>query len=479
MRLPKLLQNSAIYTLIQILQKGVLFFLLPIYTAYLSPADYGVLGVTTSISSFVAIFIALSLSSAASRFYYKEGRDELFCRRVFGTIAAIIVINSVVVGVLLILFHKFLLDPITGEISFYPYLLLSILYTIVTPLYTLYQDYLRTRQNGLHFGINSLSNFVLNVTLIVVSLSVFHLGVVGVLLANLITAVVFFLYVAFAFLKKLNFRIERPLLKQCFSYSLPLLPHTLANWSNGMIDRLLVNGLRSKTDAGLYNLGQQYGSILNNVAIGVNSAFTPWFYDKVNDGEHSRPLIAKVSEMVVAAVSLLAVVMTLFSKEILDIMTSNPAYNEVWRIIPFISGAYIFQCVYFFFIQTLFLNDTKVVFTVTLVTVVINVVLNILLIPKWGYYGCAMACVATYFMKSVMAVIVSKIKKCNKYFKWQVLYGIALLGLCFCLLSWIEIPLPLFGVLLIKTVVVSVISLLVYLHYKKTIKVFMSTIKKK
>ena len=196
MRLPKLLQNSAIYTLIQILQKGISFFLLPVYTAYLTPSDYGVLGVATSISSFLAIFISLSLSSAATRFYYRNGKDEDYCRKVYGTVAATVVLLSLVIGGLCLLFHKYLLDPLTGDISFYPFMLLAILHTIVTPLYTLYQDYLRARQNGLHFGINSLSNFVLNVALIVVALSVFHLGVVGVLLANLITAIIFFIYVA-------------------------------------------------------------------------------------------------------------------------------------------------------------------------------------------------------------------------------------------------------------------------------------------
>lgn len=243
-----------------------------------------------------------------------------------------------------------------------------------------------------------------------------------------------------------------------------------------MIDRLLVNGLRSPADAGLYNLGQQYGGLLNQLAIGVNSAFTPWFYEKVNDGEKSLGIIAKVSEVVVFITTLIAVVMTLFSKEVLDLMTSSPAYNEVWKIIPFITSAYVFQCVYFFFIQTLFLDNTKVVFTVTIVTVLVNVVLNILLIPVWGFYGCAMACFATYFSKSVMAVIVSKIKKCNHYFSWKVLYCIAFLGLGTCMLSWVDFHLPLLGMIAVKTMIVGAYSLLIYIRYKHTINSFIKLV---
>ena len=460
------------------MQKGISFFLLPVYTTYLSPSDYGVLGVTTSISSFLALLITLSLSSAASRFYYKNERNEDYCRKIFGTIAVITLFNSIAIGALLLIFHKYLIDPIAGGIKFYPFLFLTILYTIVTPLYTLYQDYLRTRQNGLHFGINSLSNFLLNVSLIIIALSVFHLGVAGVLLANLTTAIVFFLYVSLTFLKNIEFRISRPLVKTCLGYSLPLLPHTLANWSNGMIDKLLVNGLRSSSDAGIYNLGQQYGSVLNNVAIGVHSAFTPWFYEKVNNGEKSYKIISKTSEMIVSVISLLAVVMTIFSKEVLTLMTSNPAFGEVWKIVPFITGAYIFQCVYFFFIQTLFLSNTKVIFTVTVTTVILNVLLNILLIPKWGFYGSAVACFATYLFKSIMAVVVSRINKCNPFFSWRVLYSIACLGVGIGMLSLIDLNLSLGITLLIKVSIIGVVSAIVCLYYKETFKSFLSIIKK-
>lgn len=479
MRIPKLIQNSAIYTVIQILQKGISFFLLPIYTAYLTPSDYGVLGVTSSISSFLAIFITFSLSSAATRFYYKNNQDENYCRRIFGTIAFVSVLNSVLIGTLIILFHEYILDPISGEISFYPFLLLSILHTILTPLYTLYQDYLRTKQEGFHFGLNSLSYFILNVSLVIISLTVYDLGVVGVLLANLVTAIVFFLYVAFTFLKRIDFRIDRLLIKDSLSYSLPLLPHTLANWSNGMIDNLLVNGMRSQSDAGIYNLGQQYGCFLNNIAIGINSAFTPWFYDRVNEGEKTYKVVSKVSEVAVAAISLIAVVMTLFSKEVLGIMTSSPAYSEVWRIVPFIAGAYIFQGVYFFFIQTLFLNDTKVIFIVTITTVVINVTLNLILIPQLGFYGCAIACFATYLLKSVMAAFVSKKRHCNPYFDWHVLYCIAFMGVGIGMATLVDFNVSFLGLFLIKLVIISLATLFVFLYYKDTIIFFLSSIRNK
>ena len=81
MQIPKILQNSAIYTIIMVLQKGISFFLMPLYTAFLSPSDYGILGIVSSVSSLMAVFITLGLEAAAASFlgiclHYKRSRSN-------------------------------------------------------------------------------------------------------------------------------------------------------------------------------------------------------------------------------------------------------------------------------------------------------------------------------------------------------------------------------------------------------------------
>lgn len=191
-KIPRVLQNSAIYTIIMVLQKGISFLLLPIYTYFLSPADYGVLGVVSSISSFLSVLISLGVGGAASRFYYLHKNDKEYHRRLYGTIALVILCNTITFGSLFIFGHKYLIDPIIGKIDFYPFVIVGLLTVLVTPLYTFFQEYLQTIQDGKRYGINSLSFFFLNLTFILVSLYVLHLGVLGVLLSNLCTSILFF-----------------------------------------------------------------------------------------------------------------------------------------------------------------------------------------------------------------------------------------------------------------------------------------------
>lgn len=410
MKIPQFLQNTAIYSVVLILQKGISFFLLPLYTLYLQPNDYGILGVASSMGSFVSIFITLSLGAASNRFYYLHNKDENYSRKLFGTVVSIVAINSILIGGLFIGLHKWLVDPFIGNINFYPYILLGLANVIVTPLYLYFQEYLQARQEGVKYGINSMCFFLLQVALTILLLVVFDKGVIGVLWAQLSTQIIFFFYAAFVFTRKLDIGIDKSIAKDCFAYSLPLVPHALANWSNGTIDRLLVNGLKSETDAGLYNLGQQYSSVLNLFANAINQAYCPWFYDKINDKENGIQSIRRVSELSICVLSFTAIAMSLFSREILDIMVSNPAYDEVWKMIPLLVCGYLFHGLYFFFVNILFVNDTKVVFMVTISTIFVNVGLNVLLIPLYGCMGSAIAFFATYVFQSFLAFIISRIR---------------------------------------------------------------------
>lgn len=466
MQIPKILQNSAIYTIVLVLQKGISFFLMPLYTTFLSPADYGVLGVVSSVSNFLSVFITLGLEAAAARFFYKNNQNEEYAKRVYGNVAFVILTNSMLWGSIFIGAHKWLVDPVVGEIEFYPYVFIGILNVIVTPMYLLYQNYLQTKQKATHYGMISLLCFFMQVILTVLSLTVFDLGVFGVLLSQLITSIVFFIIVLFVFIRKLVFRIEKPILKDCFKYSLPLLPHNLANWSNGTLDKLLVNGIRSQSDAGMYNVAQQYGSVMAFVANAINQAYVPWFYEKVNEGVRGLRRISQTADASICLISLIALVMSLFAEEIFAIMINNSAYDGVWKIVPCIVFAYVFQAIYFFFVNVLFLKDTQVIFIITITSVAINIALNLLLIPELGYIGGALACMLTYFIKSVLALIVSTIKNNVIRFHWLLMYAIAFIALALSLCSVLFDTQSIGLTITIKALVILIFSFLIAIKYK-------------
>lgn len=474
MKVPKLVENSAIYGIITVLQKGISFFLLPLYTAFLTPSDYGILSIVTSVSSLISVFILMGLTAAGTRFYYLHKEDEEYNKKLWGSIVSFVLISSIIAGALFIAFHKFLIDPIVGKIEFYPYMLLGIGYTIMSPLYLFFQTYLQTRQLGVHYGINTLFNFLLNVGLIILFVAYLKLQVLGVLLANLITAVVFFIYVIIAFVPKIKLNLNKNILSPSLKYSLPLVPHLLAGWLSGMIDRLLINGMRNEKETGLYSVAGQFGSIINSVADAINMAYTPWFFDAYEKNRTQD--IKNVGSMIIYIYCAISFALSIFAPEVLQLMVSKE-FRGIWSIIPLLSFAYVFQGFYYLFVNVLFLNKTKLVFIISISTLLLNIILNILLIPKFGFLGSAIACFVSYFVKSIIALILSEKEVKNIRFDSIKLYFVAIILFALTFINYLFQNLPIGFSLLLKFLLCGSICLSIYFRYKSSFKMLLKMIR--
>lgn len=464
MKLPKIVSNSALYSFTTLLQKGASFFLLPLYTAFLTPEDYGIVNVVTSVSSFMAVLIMMALNGAATRFHYKN-TEENYRKVLWGTITSIVFISSLGWGAVFFTLHRFLVDPFIGEIDFYPYAVIGLANTIITPLYLLFQSYLQARQEALHYSINTFSHFLTQVGLAIVFIAIYKMGAVGMLLSNVITSLIFFIYVLIVYIPKIKIGIDKGVAKESFKYSLPLLPHQISIWSAGTIDRLFLNGYKGKGVTGIYSVGQQFGNVVGTIAFSVNQAFVPWFFQMIEKGKEGFRKIEKMGLFAVVGYSLIAFAISLFAPEILRIMVSE-SFRDAWQVIPILTFAFVFHGVYFFFINILFVKDTGWVFSVTLAAMIVDVVMNILLVPIFGFWGAAIACFMTYFSRSIFALILSFRKNKEIRYNYLAMYVVPLVLLVFSFVNWLLIGLPFILSLSIKISICTLLGLMFYFIYK-------------
>lgn len=477
MKLPKIVSNSALYSFTTLLQKGAAFFLLPLYTSFLTPEDYGIVNVVTSVSSFLAVLIMMALNGAATRFHYKN-TDEKYRKVLWGTITTIVFISSLGWGAVFFVFHRFLVDPFIGEVEFYPYAVIGLANTVITPLYLLFQSSLQARQEALHYSINTFTNFIVQVSLAVLFIAVFDMGALGMLLANVVTALVFFLYVLIVFIPKIKIGINKQIAKESFSYSLPLLPHQISLWSAGTIDRLFLNGYKGKAITGVYSVAQQFGNVVGTIAFSVNQAFVPWFFQMIEKGGEGCRKIEKMGLFSVIGYSLIAFMISLFAPEILRIMVSE-GFRDAWKIMPILNFAFVYHGVYFFFINILFIKDTGQVFYVTLAAMVVDIVLNVLLVPIWGVWGCAVAFFATYFCRGIFALILSRRKNKDIQYDYMAMMTIPLVFLLFSFLPWLFIGMSFVWSVLIKLSICALLSIVFYFKYKESLLLLVQQFKKR
>ena len=476
MQIPKILRNSALYSIVTLLQKCVSFFLLPLCTAFLSPEDYGTVNVVLSVSSFLSVLIMMSLNGAATRFHYKN-TDENYRKVLWGTITTLVLINSLGWGIVFFTLHKFLVDPFIGEIDFYPYAVLALVNTVITPLYLLFQACLQARQEAFHYSVNTFLNFCTHIALTILFVVGLKLGAVGILLANVCTALIFFVYVLFAYLPHIKLGINKPITKKAYSYSLPLLPHHISIWSSGTIDKIFLNDIEGKASTGLYSVAQQFGQVVGTIAYSVNQAFVPWFFEMVEKGNDGIKKIQKMGNVMILAYCLIAFAISFFSPEILKIMVSEK-FQSAWKVIPLVSYAFVFHGIYFFFINVLFLKDTGWVFTVTMAGMVFNIIANIILIPRFGYYGTGVACIITYLTRALFAMVLSIKKNKEIRYNYVLIFTMtfAFLALSYSCILFDHLPIMLS--VLSKVFICAVFFAIFYLKYKTQLLMILKRRKK-
>lgn len=472
-----LLKNSGIYSLVQILQKAIGLFLLPVYTSLLSPIDKGITDVVQPLVAFLSIFYTLSLNSAVVRFYvdYKENNKEL--KEFWGTCISFVILNSFILTIILIIFKDVLLLPIAKGINFYPYIILGLISITFNPIYTIFQSTLQAKEQSAIYGLNNLLYFIINLSLNIFFVVVLRVGALGVLLALAITDTIFFIYTLIKFIPTITMKIKKSYLVQALKYSLPLLPHSLSGWAVSMIDRLFLNGYEGLAVPAIYSTGSQFANIINVITVAVNQAYVPWFFEMMKDKEKNESEIIKIAEYTTIIYCFLAMGMSLFGPEIFKIMVDD-AYSEGWKVIPLLSFSFVFNGIYYFYVNPLFYNKKGVKFIAigTFTGAILNSLLNILLIPKFSMMGSALASLISMMLSCILVYLISKKIEPIRLNILKLFFFVAVF-LAISMLSFVIVGFSFWKSILIKSIIILIILLLLMFVYRNDFKKYMKLVK--
>ena len=465
----RLLKNSGIYAIVQILQKCIGFILIPVYMTVLPSTENGIVSTITAVVSFLGIVYTLSLNSAVVRFYIDYKDDEIKLKEFWGTCITFIMLNSIILSVVFFIVRDVLLVPILGGISFFPYMAIGMISIALNPIYTVFQSTLQAKEQSRAYGANNLAYFIINLSLTILFVVVFRLGALGIISALAITDTIFFMYTLYKFVPTIKILIKKYYLKKALKYSLPLLPHSLSGWAMAMIDKLFLNNKVGTDVAGVYGLGSQFANIINVLASAVNQAYVPWFFEGMKDKERNQTEIVKMSEVITIFYGVLAMGMSLFGPEAIKILPKN-GYDEAWKAIPLLSFAFVFNGIYYFFVNPLFYNKNGVKYIAigTFTSAVLNSVLNIYFIPKYGIVGAGLASMISMMAACILIYYISeKIEPIG--FNIMKLFTITFFFLGLGLLSFVLEGNSFVYNIIIKSLIVIGVFVLIFLKYKKEI----------
>ncbi len=408
----KVLENSVFYIFSAMLIQAVGFLLLPIYTRFMTPDDFGIISL---INGFIAVFtfiVAFSLYSAAVRFYadYKDDHRQL--KKLYSTLVTFIILSNIVFFIICFLFRDKIAEWMFDGIAFFPIVFLAIMSLVFMSLHALHQSIMQGRQHGKKLVIVNLIVFGLTIVLKILFVVVFRYGAVGFLLAQLIINGLYFFYMIYDLRREdlFSFGLDRKILKKTLTYSIPLMPHNLSTRIASLISRVLINQSGTLALVGLYSISMQFASLIDLVQTSVNKAFQPWFFITMNNqDENGKADIVKLSDFLLILYSIIYMGVGLFSQEIIMIVTSERYYMS-WTIIPVLVIGFSIKSIYYFYVNVVmyYKAATKKLFIATLTGSLADILIAYLLIPLLGSFGAALSFILAKFIVVAMVVYLSR-----------------------------------------------------------------------
>ncbi len=405
--LKRVLGASGIYAAAGVAQRGLAFLLLPIYTRYIDPAEYGVLELLTTFSAIVFGCLLLGLPSAIIKCYHRDCETP---QDRAGILTTALGLALPVVGTGAALLFVFA-DPVSrvllGTPSAGGLVRVVVATGVLSSLIGLVLAKLRAGERALAFSIVSFIQFAAALLLNIVLVVKYDLGVPGILWGNLASNVIA-LPVALAVVRKevaLTFR--RPLAQPLLRFGLLLIPVVLSGWIVNMSDRWVLRLYRDLAEVAVYGVGYKFGMIVELAIVWPFQLAWPAVSFSISHRTGHRRTYARALTYLWALLVYLVVALSLTTRIALPVIVGE-GYGSAYLVVPLVSLAYAFNGIQYCVSPGVHIsNKTRYLTYISMAAAALNLGLNFLLIPRWGMMGAAWATAFSYLLVAVVSGFVS------------------------------------------------------------------------
>ncbi len=390
----RLFSNTLIFAIGTFSSKLLSFFLTRLYTEVLSQGEYGITDMLQQSGNLLLPLITLGITNAVVRFGLDKGvrKSDVFTTGLV----------SLLGGLVLLL----LISPLLGFIPLVSnYVWLLCIFVFTSSLRSLCAQFVRAQNRVKLFAVDGILSTVTTILFNVLFLVVFKFGIIGYMFSIIcadILSVIFLVSVAklyqFVNVRSLDFSVLRSMLK----YAVPLIPNTVLWWITNVSDRYIVSWFWDASYTGLYAAAYKIPSLV----ILVSGIFMDaWQISAVTEEEGRNRFYTKVTSLYTAFLFVMASGVIVFTRVVPHVLFASD-YYEAWRYIPLLTITVVFTCLVNF-LGSIYMVEKKSVRSLltALLSAVINILLNLLWIPRYGVNGAAAATLVCYVVVFVVRLI--------------------------------------------------------------------------
>ena len=456
--LKSLFKNTIIYSLGRILPQAINFVLLPIYSEYLSPSQYGIIESMLVLSTILTIIFSFATERSMFRVYYdyKEEEDK---KKFIGNTTILIAISATFFLGLTFILHT-PISKIYSEIPFNPYFIYAILIAYTTAFSYITQTLFQVKENALAFFITSVIAFLIEILLTIYFVIIKKEEAIGLLKAKLIANTLMFPLYLYVIKRASIFQIDKSIIKNIFFFSLPMLPSLLTSWVMNMSNRVFIENYFTLQEVGIFSMASKLSSIATILLGALFTAYNPMFYRLASNEDQlmAKNKIQELNQLLVGAILMVSFVVVLFSKEVVFILNSR--YQEAVLYIPILVLANAVN--YLAGIYSLMIYQNKksgIIMYIYIIGAIFSIIFNYILVPQFGAFGASWVNVIASLM--ILLLSIHYAKK-NYYIPLQytyILLGIAISVIILYINNCVNISILFF---IVKIVLVLIVCFFLY-----------------
>lgn len=391
-----LVKDTLIFTLGNLGSKLILFFMVPLYTNYLTTEEYGTADLVFTVAQFIAPLISVVIHDSILRYgLSKDCKKENVLRIGYYIIAVDV-------------FVIFALGPIVGIYTpLKPWKWYLCIYTVVSIIDSIQFNYLKVIEKNKLFAVFSILKTACMASLNVLLLAVANIGIKGYLLANILALSItnLLVFICGKYARELEkSKHDSKLLKEMLCYSAPLILNNISWWVIQSSDKVMVEYMLGAAMLGLYTVAAKIPALIN-VVISIFSQ--AWGISSVTEYESTNDIsfYSTVQRIYLFVVSAACIAYVSFVKIFMRFYVGSDFY-EAWRYVPLLLVSAVFSSASSFY-GSMYgaLKKTVNNMLSTMFSALVNIIVNFLLIPLVGIWGAIIGTVVAYFFVAIYRTV--------------------------------------------------------------------------
>ena len=434
--LTRLAKGSLIYGIGGMLQRFMGLMLLPFFTRALTPQDYGLVALVSLVGVAMSGLFTLGTGNSMAVLYYRE-LDIAKRPTIIWSNVLLLAVNGVFWYSLV-----FVSAPMLSALMFQSdryadlirlALLGSVFSTIADPLLA----YLRMEEKAKRYVVITLVSSLVSIGLSIWLVLVQGIGVKGVVLAGTLAQGIMLGVNWLAIGRQLPFHIDaalfRPLVRIGFPSIFGLFAFLLIDYA----DRQMIERLDSLDALGVYSVGYSFGMVMSIAMGAFATAWPPFFMSYLNKRDDARIVFSRVMTYYLLCFGTLVVLFFIAAKPIVLLMTS-PAFSEAHLVVGLVAAGFMLKGSYLIVLPGIyFAEKLQKQTTVEWIAAVVNIALNLWLIPRLGIVGAALATFVSYLILLLLAWLLARRYLAVDY-EWKRLANISMVVLLTCGLLYFQ-----------------------------------------